>query len=53
MWRRLGAEIGARWNAHRGSPRVRRARAVLRLHRKTLLAAALGAGIVLMVLHWK
>lgn len=50
--RALAAALPERLAALRGEPRVRRARAALRLHGKLLLALALGAGIVTMVIHW-
>ena len=46
------AEAEARLQALRTHPRVRRARAALRLHGRLLLALALAAGIASMVLHW-
>lgn len=45
-------ELRARAAALRADPRVRRARAALRLHRRLLLAVALAAGIAGMVVHW-
>jgi hypothetical protein len=42
-----------RARADRPGLRIRRARAFLRLHRKTLVALGVAAGILLMVLHWR
>jgi hypothetical protein len=46
------AELRGRLAGLRGRPRVRRARAALRLHRRLLLALLVGAGILSMVIHW-
>ena len=50
MLLRLPPDLPARLAALR--PRVRRLRAALRLHRRSLLAVTLAAGIVLMIIHW-
>ncbi len=52
VWPHRAREVEARWSAFRASPAVRRARAALRLHRKTIVAVALGVGILLMIFHW-
>jgi hypothetical protein len=52
MWASRAAEAGGR-AAGRGRRPMRRARAALRLHRNAVVAVVLGAGIVLMVLHWR
>jgi hypothetical protein len=52
VWPHLAPEVEARWSAFRARPGVRRARAALRLHRKTIVAVALGVGILLMIFHW-
>ncbi|MCM2334929.1 MAG: hypothetical protein NDI82_13425 [Anaeromyxobacteraceae bacterium] len=52
MWPPTLAEAGARLQALRAHPRVRRARAAIRLHGRLLLALVLGAGIASMVVHW-
>ncbi len=48
----LAAELGGRAPG-RGRRSLRRARAVLRLHRDPIVAVVLAAGIVLMALHWR
>ncbi|HET9553025.1 MAG TPA: hypothetical protein VFP50_08665 [Anaeromyxobacteraceae bacterium] len=48
----LRLEVLDRWSVVRAHPRVRRTRARLRLHAKTILAVTLVAGIVAMVIHW-
>ncbi len=53
MWPRLAPEAGAAPDPRRAGRRSRRVRALLRLHRTTLVAVAVAAGIVLMVLHWR
>jgi hypothetical protein len=52
MWARRARETGAPAGQLRVGQRLRRARAALRMHRKTLVAIVLAAGIVLMALHW-
>lgn len=46
------AELSGRLGAFKARPRVRRARAALRLHGRLLLALLLTAGIATMVVHW-
>jgi len=46
-------EAGASTTLLRASRALRRARAALRLHGEILVAVLLGAGIVLMALHWR
>ncbi len=46
------AALQERLASLRDRPKVRRARAALRLHGRLLLALALGAGIATMVIHW-
>ncbi len=53
MWVRRALETGALAGLLRADRRLRRARAALRLHGKTMVAVVLAAGILLMVLHWR
>lgn len=46
------ADLRGRLALLRAHPRVRRARAALRLHGRLLLAVALVTGIAAMVIHW-
>lgn len=52
MLRPTLVDLPARLDALRAHPRVRRARAVLRLRGKLLLALLVGVGIASMVIHW-
>jgi hypothetical protein len=51
MWPTLH-DLRARLADLRAHPRVRRARAALRLHQRLLLALVLVIGIASMVVHW-